>query len=119
MSDSGNAQSRRRACPRSSGVTNLSVARVSGGKPPFPTQRLSTSRLAHCLEGFPRSLDRLIDDQVSMGGAHEAGFELRWSQVDTLIKHGVKKPAVECPVTLVGRIPIRDWLICKEAGPHR
>src|SRR5258705_382382 len=95
------------------------VARISGGKPAFPTPRLFTSLFAQCLKCFPSRFDCLVDDLFRVCSAHKRCFKLRWRKIDTLVKHGVEKSSIELSIALSSRTPVCNRLVRKEAGPHR
>ncbi len=64
------------ALPRSSVLQIELLACKNGGKPPFLTQRLSTSLFTQSLKRFSSSLNCLVNDGFGVGDADEAGLKL-------------------------------------------
>src|SRR5258705_12934585 len=71
------------------------------------------------LNPFSRRFYRSSNNLLCVRYAYEAGFELLWRQVDSLVQHGMKEPAIELPVAAVRRLPIKNRPFCKERGKHR
>src|SRR5882762_8015076 len=92
---------------------------LGGGKPPFPTLRLSPWTCRQNLKGISGGGNCLFNDFFSVRDAHKTRFELRRRKVTAFSQHGMEKLAIAFAVTFVRCGPVNDWSVAEERGPHR